>query len=92
MIEQVDPPKNAGPELEKVIYGLLAKDPAQRLDDARARVLLMAVLDAPEVAPPVSPRSPGSYRCRRDPSRRRRGRSPTSAGRPTRPPTGCGAP
>ena len=55
MIEQVDPPKNAGPELEKVIYGLLAKDPAQRLDDARARVLLMAVLDAPEVAPPVSP-------------------------------------
>ncbi|MFD7961131.1 protein kinase [Streptomyces zaomyceticus] len=55
MIEPVDPPKNAGPELEKVIYGLLAKDPAQRLDDARARVLLMAVLDAPEVAPPVSP-------------------------------------
>ncbi|MFH9722759.1 protein kinase [Streptomyces sp. NPDC017254] len=55
MIEQVDPPKNAGPELEKVIYGLLAKDPAQRLDDARARVLLMAVLDAPEAAPPVSP-------------------------------------
>ncbi|MFF5918087.1 protein kinase [Streptomyces flavochromogenes] len=55
MTEPVDPPKNAGPELEKVIYGLLAKDPAQRLDDARARVLLRAVLDAPEPAPPVSP-------------------------------------
>ncbi|WP_055602941.1 serine/threonine-protein kinase [Streptomyces aureus] len=55
MTEPVDPPKNAGPELEKVIYGLLAKDPAQRLDDARARVLLLAVLDAPDPAPPVSP-------------------------------------
>ncbi|MET9432862.1 protein kinase [Streptomyces sp. NPDC006551] len=47
MTEPVDPPKNAGPLLEKVIYGLLAKDPAQRLDDAGARVLLRAVLDAP---------------------------------------------
>ncbi|MFD4372792.1 serine/threonine-protein kinase [Streptomyces sp. NPDC058486] len=55
MTEPVDPPKNAGPELEKVIYGLLAKDPAQRLDDARARVLLRAVLDAPEAAPEPSP-------------------------------------
>ncbi|MFF9849893.1 serine/threonine-protein kinase [Streptomyces litmocidini] len=55
MTEPVDPPKNAGPELEQVIYGLLAKDPAQRLDDARARVLLRAVLDAPEPAPAVSP-------------------------------------
>ncbi|MFB7279601.1 serine/threonine-protein kinase [Streptomyces hydrogenans] len=55
MTEPVDPPKNAGPELEKVIYGLLAKDPAQRLDDARARVLLRAVLDAPEPTPEPSP-------------------------------------
>ncbi|WP_406061341.1 protein kinase [Streptomyces sp. NBC_01077] len=55
MTEPVDPPKNAGPELEKVIYGLLAKDPAQRLDDARARVLLRAVLDATETVPEVSP-------------------------------------
>ncbi|MFE6227188.1 serine/threonine-protein kinase [Streptomyces sp. NPDC057854] len=55
MTEPVDPPKNAGPELEQVIYGLLAKDPAQRLDDARARVLLRAVLDAPEAAPEPSP-------------------------------------
>ncbi|GHA66448.1 protein kinase [Streptomyces termitum] len=55
MTEPVDPPKNAGPELEKVIYGLLAKDPAQRLDDAGARVLLRAVLDAPAPAPQPSP-------------------------------------
>ncbi|MFJ8658036.1 protein kinase [Streptomyces sp. NPDC093795] len=55
MTEPVDPPKNAGPELEKVIYGLLAKDPAQRLDDGGARVLLRAVLDAPTVAPEASP-------------------------------------
>ncbi|MFJ3581564.1 protein kinase [Streptomyces sp. NPDC090127] len=53
MTEPVDPPKNAGPLLEKVIYGLLAKDPAQRLDDAGARVLLRAVLDAP--APVLEP-------------------------------------
>ncbi|MGW8766612.1 protein kinase domain-containing protein [Streptomyces sp. NPDC055815] len=55
MTEPVDPPKNAGPELEKVIYGLLAKDPAQRLDDAGARVLLRAVLDAPDAPPVASP-------------------------------------
>ncbi|MEU6881318.1 serine/threonine-protein kinase [Streptomyces sp. NPDC046712] len=53
MTEPVDPPKNAGPLLEKVIYGLLAKDPGQRLDDAGARVLLRAVLDAP--APVIEP-------------------------------------
>ncbi|MGW7415563.1 serine/threonine-protein kinase [Streptomyces sp. NPDC054863] len=44
MTEPVDPPKNAGP-LEEVIYGLLVKDPAQRLDDAGARALLNDVLD-----------------------------------------------
>ncbi|MFC8504788.1 serine/threonine-protein kinase [Streptomyces sp. NPDC057411] len=55
MTEPVDPPKNAGPELEKVIYGLLAKDPDQRLDDAGARVLLRAVLDAPEAPPAPGP-------------------------------------
>ncbi|MEU8616784.1 serine/threonine-protein kinase [Streptomyces sp. NPDC048623] len=55
MTEPVDPPRNAGPELEKVIYGLLAKDPAQRLDDAGTRALLRAVLDAPEAPPEPSP-------------------------------------
>lgn len=53
MTEPVDPPKHAGPLLEKVIYGLLAKDPADRLDDAGARALLRAVLDAPD-APEAS--------------------------------------
>ncbi|MFG3284586.1 protein kinase [Streptomyces sp. NPDC048111] len=48
MTEPVDPPKNAGPLLEQVIYGLLAKDPAQRLDNSAARKLLTGVLNAPE--------------------------------------------
>ncbi|MFF3243491.1 serine/threonine-protein kinase [Streptomyces sp. NPDC002870] len=47
MTEPLDPPKNAGP-LEEVIYGLLVKDPDQRLDDAGARALLTNVLYAPE--------------------------------------------
>ncbi|MEW2413564.1 serine/threonine-protein kinase [Streptomyces sp. NPDC046866] len=47
MTEQVDPPKNAGP-LTDVIYGLLAKDPARRLDEPRARAMLTAVVNAPE--------------------------------------------
>ncbi|MGH1556501.1 serine/threonine-protein kinase [Streptomyces sp. L7] len=36
MTEPLEEPKNAGP-LKDVIYGLLNKDPAQRLDDAGAR-------------------------------------------------------
>ncbi|WP_405439073.1 protein kinase [Streptomyces avidinii] len=50
MTEPVEPPKNAGP-LAEVIYGLLAKDPAHRLDDTRARAMLGAVLAAPEPEP-----------------------------------------
>ncbi|MFD4629942.1 serine/threonine-protein kinase [Streptomyces sp. NPDC058284] len=48
MTEDVEQPTNAGP-LEKVIYGLLAKDPEQRLDDAGARALLMDVIHSPEI-------------------------------------------
>ncbi|MET8680853.1 serine/threonine-protein kinase [Streptomyces sp. NPDC004647] len=54
MTEPLDPPKNAGP-LEEVIYGLLAKDPDQRLDDKGARALLTYALNAPEVQTPQAP-------------------------------------
>ncbi|MFE3901868.1 serine/threonine-protein kinase [Streptomyces sp. NPDC059153] len=54
MTEPLDPPKNAGP-LEEVIYGLLARDPDQRLDDAGARALLDDVIHAPEKPDPVAP-------------------------------------
>ncbi|WP_411121544.1 protein kinase domain-containing protein [Streptomyces sp. x-19] len=50
MTEPVEPPKSAGP-LEDVIYGLLVKDPASRLDEAGARVLLQEVVHAPEPKP-----------------------------------------
>ncbi|MEW1627435.1 serine/threonine-protein kinase [Streptomyces sp. NPDC089173] len=53
MTEPLDPPKNAGP-LTEVIYGLLARDPDQRLDDAGARALLNKVINAPD-APAVPP-------------------------------------
>ncbi|MER5215080.1 serine/threonine-protein kinase [Streptomyces sp. NPDC002838] len=47
MTEPLEEPKNAGP-LKDVIYGLLTKDPAKRLDDAGARTMLNAVIHAPE--------------------------------------------
>ncbi|MDN3024569.1 serine/threonine-protein kinase [Streptomyces sp. S.PB5] len=47
MTEPMEEPKNAGP-LKDVIYGLLTKDPEKRLDDAGARVMLNAVIHAPE--------------------------------------------
>ncbi|MFI6011538.1 serine/threonine-protein kinase [Streptomyces sp. NPDC051243] len=47
MTEPMEEPKNAGP-LKDVIYGLLTKDPAKRLDDAGARAMLNAVIHAPE--------------------------------------------
>ncbi|MFD3584987.1 protein kinase [Streptomyces sp. NPDC058683] len=50
MTEQLEEPKNAGP-LKDVIYGLLTKDPAKRLDDAGARAMLDAVISAPEELP-----------------------------------------
>ncbi len=46
MTENLEEPKNAGP-LRDVIYGLLTKDPAQRLDDAGARALLTKIIHAP---------------------------------------------
>ncbi|BCK70499.1 serine/threonine protein kinase [Streptomyces libani subsp. rufus] len=54
MTEPVEPPKNAG-GLEEVIYGLLVKDPAGRLDDAGARTLLLDVVHAPEARKPEPP-------------------------------------
>ncbi|MFJ9470612.1 serine/threonine-protein kinase [Streptomyces caniferus] len=54
MTEPVEPPKSAG-ALEEVIYGLLVKDPAARLDDAGARVLLEDVVHAPEARTPEPP-------------------------------------
>ncbi|XVV39556.1 protein kinase domain-containing protein [Streptomyces sp. CA-100214] len=46
MTENLEEPKNAGP-LRDVIYGLLNKDPAHRLDDAGARAMLLKVIHAP---------------------------------------------
>ncbi|MFI6205653.1 serine/threonine-protein kinase [Streptomyces sp. NPDC051041] len=50
MTEPLEEPKNAGP-LKDVIYGLLTKDPAKRLDDAGARAMLNAVIHAPRTGP-----------------------------------------
>ncbi|WP_328564739.1 serine/threonine-protein kinase [Streptomyces coelicoflavus] len=54
MTENLEEPKNAGP-LRDVIYGLLTKDPGQRLDDAGARAMLNKVVHAPEQAAGAEP-------------------------------------
>ncbi|MFI7099928.1 protein kinase [Streptomyces sp. NPDC050161] len=54
MTEPVEKPKSAG-ALEEVIYGLLVKDPAGRLDDAGARALLTDVIHAPDEAEAQAP-------------------------------------
>ncbi|MFD4262363.1 protein kinase [Streptomyces sp. NPDC058534] len=46
MTENLEEPKNAGP-LRDVIYGLLNKDPAHRIDDAGARAMLNKVIHPP---------------------------------------------
>ncbi|MFI1255815.1 protein kinase [Streptomyces netropsis] len=54
MTEPLGPPRNAGP-LEGVMYGLLAKDPAKRLDEAGARALLADAVNAPDERLPKPP-------------------------------------
>ncbi|MYX96651.1 protein kinase [Streptomyces sp. SID486] len=70
MTEPLEEPKHAGP-LRDVIYGLLTKDAAKRLDDAGARAMLNAVIRAPEPEPmdatrvvplPVQPGEPQGKR------------------------------
>ncbi|MGK5732350.1 protein kinase domain-containing protein [Streptomyces sp. URMC 124] len=54
MTEPLGPPKNAGP-LAEVMYGLLAKDPEKRLDEAGARALLTDAVNAPDERLPPKP-------------------------------------
>ncbi len=56
MTEPLGPPRNAGP-LAEVMYGLLAKDPQKRLDEAGARALLTDAVNAPDERLPQPPPS-----------------------------------
>ncbi|NGO75833.1 serine/threonine protein kinase [Streptomyces sp. YC504] len=47
MTEPLETPQHAG-NLDKVLYGLLEKDPEKRLDDAGTRALLLDVVHTPE--------------------------------------------
>lgn len=55
MTEPLGPPRNAGP-LAEVMYGLLAKDPQKRLDEAGARALLTDAVNAPDERLPKPPK------------------------------------
>ncbi|MGW1073810.1 protein kinase domain-containing protein [Streptomyces sp. NPDC002537] len=57
MTEPLGPPRNAGP-LAEVMYGLLAKDPEKRLDEAGARALLNGAVNAPDERLPPVPAEP----------------------------------
>ncbi|GAA3058182.1 hypothetical protein GCM10020000_46140 [Streptomyces olivoverticillatus] len=68
MTEPLGPPRNAGP-LAEVMYGLLAKDPQKRLDEAGARALLTDAVNAPRRAPAQAPQAvsgPGCHAGHRD--------------------------
>lgn len=54
MTDPVEPPKNAG-GLTEAIYGLLRKDPAERLDGEAARDIFAEVSNAPEAPVPADP-------------------------------------
>ncbi|MFD0634792.1 hypothetical protein ACFQ9X_27875 [Catenulispora yoronensis] len=68
MLEEPEPPRNAGP-LDRVLFGLLRKDPERRVSAERARELLEAVRRelsgrVGQVGPAVfgeSPRSPSLF-------------------------------
>ncbi|GGO83506.1 serine/threonine-protein kinase [Wenjunlia tyrosinilytica] len=55
MTEPIDTPVNAGP-LSEAIYGLLRKDPQQRLEEPEVRGMLRRVVHSPEPKPEPAPK------------------------------------